>query len=745
MDGVINLLHVVRKLEALFLPLFPRGWREPPPSYRLFSPLFQYLSRNKERYPWAEALSEWLERIYLLPYHKGGLAVDELSPHGMRYVRCIMAGIAAIMVMALTSSAQSLSHWVYNWILLAICGLAVYGSMQISISALWFAWGMLYKLVAFYMVVLGAPWAAVVVGLWGLAWHGVTLNETRRWRWYDAAATLPAFFFWLEPLSSSFLDKWAIWQRSLACVVLWGLVWVVLRRAKLSSFWSRALQFFWPATQLALFVLICSKVKRWGGSVPQPGTWLIWFFVSLIVSVAMGLSSRVIRSLSFLRRGSTVAVVFFLCGGLVVAARAGAEARGVLSTWIKYLYDQSWPAWFFIGASTMMVIRTAAVTNLQLVQALLPRWILPAAVWVVLGWAVWQDKFSTDTAEVPFALASVLSVLFGLGTTWLALRKKERLQEEWLFWGMFIYFLFRVYWKEAQGVANVNPAASGWTTFFVLCAWGLWLSYSALCKYMGLLRGKVSEHGAVSLMGAFLLLVMAGLWLSFVDRAFSLRQEILLQLFLGLTFLGFPRILFSVAAQSRRASEQPFRIPWEWVVFAGVVVIQLLQGVEHYATGFVAYPSLDSLHRKLLEALNSGRIEYAAPGLVTGTVWSTCWRVGRWVAAMIVLTLAIVRRGRAYWSPFSLKVAVVLTSFAVSIAEMRWIDWPGLPYTWAVVLRPWKAMTVVWDVGFLKTSAVYAGVGLVSGWLLCLLWHGGGDAAKETFQANNHPAGEVRI
>lgn len=745
MNELLNLLHVVRKLEAIFLPLFPRKWRTPPPSYRMFSPLFQYLSRNRERYPWAEALSEWLERIYLLPYHKGGLAVDELSPHAMRYVRCIMAVIGAIIVIAVTRSPQGLSHWVYTCILLAICGLAFYGAMQISISALWLAWGMLYVPLSYYMMGAVARWAALVPGICGLAWHAAMLNDTRRWRWFDAVATLPTLFFWVEPVSSSLLDKWAIWQRSLACVVLWALVWVVLRRAKLSSFVSRSLQFFWPASSVGLFIWASFRLGKRLGRLGQPGMWLMLVSLALILCVAMGLLSRRIGAWSFLRRGSTVAVVMLLCGVLLVAAGVDEKAKGVLSNEIKYLFDHGWPAWFFIGASTMMAARLLALTNLQLFQALLPRWILPAAVWVVLAWAVWQDKFSTGVFEVTLAQGIVVSVLFGLGTTWFALRKKERMLEEWLFWGVFCYFLLRMYWKEAQGVANVSPATGVWTTFVVLCAWGLWLSYSVLCKHMGQLRGKVSEYGAVALMGAFLLLVMAGLWLSFVDGGFSVRTELTLNLFLGFTFLGIPRILFSLAAQSRRASEQPFRIPWEWVVVSGVVVIQLLQGAEHYAAGFVAYPSLDSLDENLKEALNSGKIEFAAPALVSGKVWATCWRVGRWLAAMVVLTVAIVRRGRAYWSPFSLKIAVVLTSFAVSIAEMRWIDWPTLPYTWAVVLRPWKAVTVMWDGAFFRTSAISAGLGLLWGWLLCLLWHRGGDAAKETFQANNHRAEQVRI
>ena len=60
---------------------------------------------------------------------------------------------------------------------------------------------------------------------------------------------------------------------------------------------------------------------------------------------------------------------------------------------------------------------------------------------------------------------------------------------------------------------------------------------------------------------------------------------------------------------------------------------------------------------------------------------------------------------------------MVLTSLMVWVAEVLWIDWPGLPYTWAVVLRPWRADQLLWDLSFFATSMTYAAAGLAWGFL----------------------------
>ena len=722
MDELIKLLQVVRKLEVLFLPLFPQRWRTSPLSFRMFSPIFQYLGHYPKKYPWAEALSMWLEANYLLSYHKSSLAVDDLSTSSLHYVRFLMLGIAAILAAALTPEAQDLSPWIHGFILLTVYGLAFYGSMQISISALWLAWGILFVPVGFYMMVGAARWAPVLLGLWGLLWHVGVLNESRKWQWYDMAATLPIFFFWLEPLSSSFLDTWAIWQRGLLCVSVWAAVWITLIKSDHSSSVSRMLQLFMPASQMALALLVWLKVSQWKGYLPPLGVWLACMLIALLLSLLLSLLSKRLASYRFLHRAKTMVFVLAAYGVVIALTGVRPKLEPVLSNSIHYLYNHSWPVWFFLGASTMMAIRGMAVTNLRCVQAFLPPWILPIVLWVFLGWAVWTDRFSTSAMTVTFPQAILGSLLFGAGTTWLVWNKKERLLQEWLFWGFFVYFLLQGYWKEAEGTARESSTATTWQTFILLSVWTLWLSYDTVCKQMKRLKDKLSEASALALMGALLLFMVAGLWLSYVDQRFSVGTEITYHLFLGFTFLGIPRILYQLAVQFRKTPDRPLHIPWGWMVLSGIVLVQVLQGAEHYAVGLRLYPHLDDLHRELMNALNQGGIENAAPAWVTVSSWFIPWRIVRWLAAMAFLTVFIVRRGKQSWSPFSLKITMVLLSFMVCFAEMRWIDWPGLPYPWAVVLRPWQASQVVWDTPFLSTYAIYAGMGLLWGWLLSLLW-----------------------
>src|SRR5512146_964547 len=71
MDDILWLVRLVRQVEALLLPLLPRGWRAPPPSYRLIVPLLGWLGRHRQ-YPWVEALLFTLQTQVYPPYHEWG-------------------------------------------------------------------------------------------------------------------------------------------------------------------------------------------------------------------------------------------------------------------------------------------------------------------------------------------------------------------------------------------------------------------------------------------------------------------------------------------------------------------------------------------------------------------------------------------------------------------------------------------------------------------------------------------------
>jgi len=725
MKDFIKLIQVVRKVEVLFSPLVPRRWRTPPLSYRLFAALLERLGRRETKYPWARATSQWLRESYLQPYHQGLLPIDELSPAGLRYIRVILLVMAVIVGLALMPIAPALSTWVYGLALLAVYGLGLHAAMHASISALWLVSGLLFVPVAVYTMVGSERWVTALLAVFALVLHARRLESVRPWRWFDVAATVPYLCFWLEPLGTSFLGPWTIWQRSLLMLSLWGAVWLVLFRARRGTLAASAAQLLWPASQVALTVLIWSGVARWSAPLPPPLLWLIWVGLTVAIALACAALASRLRALAWLGR-PWVLVVALAVQGVVVLSSGSQEALApVLANSVKYLFDHSWPLWFFLGASTILLFRGIADSNLSFVRAVLPRWFVPLAVWGLCIWAVAAERFTSDVVRLDRAQSIVVAAVFAGGATWFALKRREEALKSWLFWGFFAYTVARGYFREAQGVV-ATPAGTSAGAFLLLAGWALWLAYRSLSREVKRLAGRVPESAMVSLTGAMLLFLVTGLWMSQVDHALEVRTQISYHLFLGLTFLGLPQIVYATVLRYRGDAPPP-RLPWGHMVLCGIVGVQLLHGVEHYVVGLASYPSLDALHAELLEAFYAGGLDDAAPVSATGAAWSLAWRLGRWLMALGLLTAWVLRRDQPR-TRLEVVLTMVLVSLMVWVAETLWIDWPGVPYTWAVLLRPWRADQLLWDLPFFGASVAYATAGLVWG-LVAARWRGRDAAA----------------
>lgn len=495
---------------------------------------------------------------------------------------------------------------------------------------------------------------------------------------------------------------------------LWGAFWFLLFRARRGTFIAFAAQLVWPASQVAVTLMIWSGVARWSSPLPPPVTWMLWLALTVAISLAFaGLASR-LRALTWFGRAWVLVIALAVHGAVVLLGGSREALAPVMANSVQYLFDHSWPVWFFLGASTILAFRGVADVNLSVIRAVLPTWFVPVLIWGLCIWAVATDRFSSDVMRLDLAQSIAVAVIFSAGATWLAWTRREDGLKSWLFWGFFAYFVARGYWREAQS-AVATPAGTSAGAFFLLAGWALWLAYRSLSREAKRLAGRIPESAVVSLTGALLLFTMSGLWLSYVDHAMEVRTQIAYHLFLGLTFLGIPQLVYATVLRYRGDAPAP-RLPWGPMVLCGVVAVQLLHGVEHYVVGLTSYPSLDALHAQLLEAFYAGGLDDAAPAPATGLAWSLAWRVGRWLVALGLLRLWLRRRGGT-GTRLEVVLTMVLASLMVWVAEVLWIDWPGVPYTWSVVLRPWRAGQLLWDLPFFAVSMAYAAAGLAWGWV----------------------------
>jgi hypothetical protein len=98
MEDFVWLLKSTRRIESFLLPLFPRKWRNPPPSYQLAVPVIGALENRKEKRDWISPLLYTIRKEWYQPYHKSGLATAEMSDDELRWMRWVSA-VAVVVVM----------------------------------------------------------------------------------------------------------------------------------------------------------------------------------------------------------------------------------------------------------------------------------------------------------------------------------------------------------------------------------------------------------------------------------------------------------------------------------------------------------------------------------------------------------------------------------------------------------------------------------------------------------------------
>jgi hypothetical protein len=717
MNDFLSLIKLIRQIEALFLPLFPSGWRNPPPSYRIVMPLLKRLDRYKERFSSTDALIYLIHEEGYVAYHEKGLAMNQMSPIQMKWMRFVSTVVALTMLIALTPKANILSPWVKGSLLLGSGALLIYSAMHLSISAMWASWGLFFPILG-PLTFGAAPWAMILLGLWVLVWHTPVLNERNSWRWFDWLGSLPILFFWM---GINWFQTLSQWESGLVSLMLWLSVWMALLFTDRSGRISRTLQLFWASSLTAIPITIewiRPLLKRAGIYHVSPWGW--WILVTLALSLLMSEVTRRILGRSFLFRWSVVGVVFAIYAISIFLSGDRPQLGEHIDNGLSLLDFSIWPLWWIVGAGIIMGVHKTTTVLMRWVQALLPIWIFPLALLLFPLLAYYAGWFPSLVKEVGRLSVASLSAGFALGAVLLAWKRKKAPLLEWVFWGFYLLLLFQYYLSEAGKATSAykSQTMGGWG-FLLLTIWLLWLGYDALGGNLRSLGKEASGVSAVALMGAFLWLLVVLLWQSYVDRRSSIGT-INYYLFMGFTFLGVPLIIYHLVLRHHLRLEPSQGVPWVWILIIGIGSVQILQGIEHYAVALFYHQTPEFIQKYLYQLhLNGVPLESSVPALVMHLSWAFAWRIGRWLVAMISLTLLVYRDNRESWSYPVLLFTTCFTSLAVGTAETIWLPWPLMPWYWLVILRPWIADTaLVWNLSFLKFYVLYGLAGLIWGWFL---------------------------
>ena len=716
-----ELIELIRKIEFLFLPLLPRKWQSPPPSYRIIVPLLNKIGRYQKRFPWVEPLLYSIRTQIYPPYHEEMPVPFEMTKGETHWIRFILAVAGVILGLAFLDKAPLLSPWMKGSLFLASSVLFLYGSMHLSISALWASWGILFPLVS-ALGLGGAPWSTAFLASWCLLWHVPVLRDKGPWRWYDGLCTFPILFFWAGSISKM-LPLWSIWQTGLLFAVLWLSLWMILVRIETPPWVSKACQFFWPASLTALTFIILIQPKISG--LPRFGLWLIG---TSGLSLGMSGLAPKISCRSYLFRWTTIAAVFGIYALCILFWGAPSQLHERTDTALLHLFYSLELLWWVVGAGIILSVRGMALMLLQWIQALLRRWILPLSLWIFPVFAYGMGWLSPLAGEIGALGAAGLWIAFAMGATLLAWRRKETGLREWVFWGLFLFFLFQQYWSDAHRAIDLywEKTAPGGMSFVTLAIWLLWLNYYSVGKFLSRLREKAKGIGAVAILGAMLWLMVALLWLSYVDQQFSssIRGQINYHLLKGFTFLGVPVILYHLIMGRYVKKDLSWHVSWPSMLIISLGFTQVLQGVEHAVVARSEHLTLDALQKMLMGALlNGDPLEDVGPAWVTNIYWILLWRGFRWVSVMGTLSWALRYRDRRARETATLILTFCFASLAVWTTEAIWLFWPSLPLEWAVILRPWAQTTLMWDGNSLKLYLLYLFAGFLWGWLLSRLSH----------------------
>jgi hypothetical protein len=709
---MFDVLEIVRKTEAFFLPLLPKRWRQPPPSSRWLHPLLKRLKHYRKRSEWLNAFLTSLRKRYYPAYHKEGWG-NPLASNEIRLIRFIMIVVTFSLLIALSGRTHLFSPWMKGGLLLGSSILFIYGAMGISITALWAVWGVLFPV--YVSLAIGiAPWSIAFLALWALVWHIPVIRRSGSWQWGDFICTFPILFLWIGSVGKM-LPTWSLWQTALLFLMLWLAVWAFLVRAGDHPWISKTLQLFFPASLAMITLIGLAKPPLFGIY-----RWSLWFLGSLGISLGMAKLTSITTARSFPFQLKGVALIFFIYGFLVLL-RASFHSFGErIDVVLSQLFESLEFFWWLLGAGIVLSIRGLIILLLKWVQSQLNRWVLPLSLWVLslLTYAV--GRLPSFLLEIGGWNASGVWAGSAVGATLLTWRKKETLLREWVFWSLFVFFLLYQYHKSVDFTVEQYGAhyVTGPVGFLTISIWLLWLNFSSVGKLLKKFRGRINGTSAVIIMGALLWLMVALLWLSYVDQQFSIRGRINFHLFKGLTFLGFPLILYHLVGREYLKLAPSKDLRWGWILLLGIGLAQILQGMEHAVVAWAGNVPFDVFQKQLYQALLNGTpLDQAAPTWVRNPSWVSFWRILRWFSVMGFLPWMVRKSDQGPRSKHVLLFNACFLSVAVWTAEATWIFWPFMPLEWAVVLRPWT-QRLMWDSSALQLLAVYCAASLLWGWTL---------------------------
>jgi len=720
-------LKILRKIEFFVLPLMPASWREPPPSYRVALPVLNFLNRYTQQIPFIAALLYSIKKEGYRPYHLDGLGqAGPFTKAENRWLALIFSVVLLGLILAFTGWGREYTAIIKAILLLGGSALALYGAMNLRISALWTAWGFLFPVLAPLSNTALSSGLMVLLGLFVIVWAVPLLGPENGWKWYDALGTFPILFFWME---LPFIPGWSKWATGVAALLFWGLIWLGvmwggrLKKGKacgVAGFVSRTLQLFWLSNLAALtiFGYLIKPLLRQSG-VFDACPWSIWW-LALALGTATVVNAFYTRlfAWSFLFRGRIVLAVAAAYSAALILTHDNVDQMAWIVNGLNYIYDSIWPVMWIIGAGIVFFMRRYAMILFQWIEALFSSWAFPLVMIIVpvafylLGWFQYAiQSLGMAPLLVFFSLVLAASVL-------LAVRRWDTALKELVFWGIYTAFIIERYWFEVNRAAYDSTGPENWYTFLFLAVWILFLTYYALGGSLSELRKSgPMKLAPVLVIGAMEWMILALLWMGYVDNNFQVRLRINYDLLNGFTFLGVPFLVYYLIADRYASTRTSQGLPWGWILLFGIGVVQLLQGVEHYVVGWFYLQSPDEVHALLSRALLSGAPTPAfIPPWVTEESWSCTWRLIRWVSVMVCITFAM----RNFEEKRIVFFGTVFSSLAVCTTEAIWIWWPVMSPYWAVVFRPWTVYNnVIWTLDFMKWYLVYGLSGIFAGVLIC--------------------------
>ena len=311
-------LKILRKIEFFILPLLPARWREPPPSYRIALPVLNFLNPYTKKIRVIDALVYSIKKEGYRPYHLDGLGqAGPFTKGENRWLALIFSVVLLGLISAFTHWGKEYSAMIKTVLFMGGSALALYGAMNLRVSALWTAWGFLCPILALLPGTVVPSWFMVLLGLFVIVWAVPLLDPDDGWKWYDCLGTLPILFFWM-PLP--FVPGWSTWLTGMAALLSWGLIWLAMMCAwrlktgkggRVAGFISRTLQLFWVSnlSAIVIFSVLMKPLLRHYGLL-EVCPWSVWWLVvTLGTAMVAGAFHGPLVTCAFLFRGSVVLAV----------------------------------------------------------------------------------------------------------------------------------------------------------------------------------------------------------------------------------------------------------------------------------------------------------------------------------------------------------------------------------------------------------------------------------------------------